>query len=194
MDITRFEADIVIESASLAGEGVDVHTEIMLYYQPDEYWYESRNDQDFFEVTIRIYCYMEEQVPRLAVTGWVWGSNSEDGSIEYDIPDSVGSFPYHDTINFNETHSVAVAYDQATTSLIIEYNGQASSIDMSSLPAFDPDNFKEARFRTRVRDIEAEGHQGQMKALIDDVMVNGQLYDDFNDGFEVNKWDINAYE
>jgi len=194
MDITRFEADIVIESASLAGEGVDVHTEIMLYYQPDEYWHESRNDQDFFEVTIRIYCYMEEQVPMLSVNGWVWGSNSEDGSIEYDIPDPVGSFPYNDPINFNEVHSVAVAYDQATTSLIIEYDGQASSIDMSSLPAFDPDNFKEARFRTRVRDIEAEGHQGQMKARIDDVMVNGQLYDDFNDGFEVNKWDINAYE
>jgi len=33
-----------------------------------------------------------------------------------------------------------------------------------------------------------------MKARIDNVKVNGQLYDDFNDGFENNKWDVNAYE
>ncbi len=39
-----------------------------------------------------------------------------------------------------------------------------------------------------------EGDQGQMKTHIDNVMINGQFYEDFTDGFTINKWDVNAYE
>jgi len=129
----------------------------------------------------------------LHLGGGPWGSSSEDG-LEYEMPDPIGDFPFWEEIGTTQSHIYAVEYDESTDSLKIEYDGYVSTFDMSAIEAFDPADFKEARIRTRIRDIELEGDNGQMKVRIDNVKVNGQLYDDFNDGFENNKWDVNAYE
>ncbi len=189
--VTRLEATVTIESASKVGDEVDVRTEIKLSYQPDEYYYESDNDKDYFEVKIRI---LYENDGKLHLGGGVWGSISEDGTVEYEIPNATGDFPFWEEIATTQSHTYAVEYDESSDSFKIEYDGYISTIDMSTFETFDPADFKEARIRTRISNVEMEGDQGQMKTHIDNVMINGQFYEDFTDGFTINKWDVNAYE
>jgi len=76
------------------------------------------------------------------VYGAMAGDHNLTGTTEYEIPNSTGDFPFGETLELNESHSVAVEYDEGTDSLKIEYDGYVNTFDMSTLTAFDPANIK----------------------------------------------------
>jgi hypothetical protein len=190
-NVTRLETTVTVESATTNGEGVEAQAYIQLAYQPDEIWDQPGwSDEKYFDITVR----MNYRDGRMWLLGWVWGSQNEDGSVEYDLPPPEGDYPFDETIVFNREYSIAVECDPAARTLSFEFNGQGSTVDMSGISDFDPADFKRAQLRVRVRYLENPGDSGAITVKYDNVKINGELYDDFDDGLAPNKWRAHSYE
>jgi hypothetical protein len=87
-------------------------------------------------------------------------------------------------------HDLAIEHDKINSKMIVEFDGQSSAIDLSDIPGFNGDDFRYARIRTRVRNINEPGDEGSIKVSVDNVNVNGELYDDFDNGFGISNWYI----
>jgi hypothetical protein len=190
-DVTRFETTATVLSASTTGDQADAQAWITMYYQPQEIAdLPGSTDEHLFEVSVRL----NYDKDGLELRGWVWGSQNDDGSIEYDIPSPTGDFPFDQTLSLNQTYTIAVECNPTTREFIVEFEGQRSSYDMSVVPEFDPADFRNATIRTRVRDIYSAGDSGAITVQFDDVKINSALYDDFNEGMAPNKWTTYSYE
>ena len=194
--VNRIQADIKLDLAEAEGN-IDtiknnMYSEIRLLYQPAEHY--SRNDRtDLFMVGVRLQPYFG----KLYLVGYVWGSRNADGSSLYLIPSSVGSFPLNKEINFGSPYTLAVEYVSASNSLKIKFDGESSLFSMAGLP-FDPADFQAAEIRTQVVGIDNANDMGHITTFIDNVWIDGIVYDDFNSdtetGIGVNKWWIRAFE
>ena len=185
----RFEADFTVDSAATTGSDVSMRTEVRMLYQPDLNW-SPKYWNDLIIVGALIYYYDGN----IYVSGFTWGSRNSNGTSLYAMPAAVGDYPFGTQVDFGSTNTLAVEYDEATHSLIIEFNGQRSSYDMSGLPVFNPANFKAAEIRTRVLYVNDPEDSGRIQVRVDNVRMDGVDYDDFNDGLGVNKWRIRAHE
>ena len=188
----RLEATIVVESASITGPNAFAEVDVKIGYQPDFYY--GSGDENYLGVFARI----RYENNQLSLRGFVWGSNNRDGTDWYTVPPSGGNFPFGRPLMFNQPYTLAVEYFESSNQLVIEFDdGQGlgpyrSTFDMDAYPVFDPENFQNAEVRTRVRNANQAGDSAGMRVRCDNVYVNEVLYDDFNDGFGVNKWQVYA--
>ena len=105
----------------------------------------------------------------------------------------LGTFPSGDLSETEETavyHTIAIEHDRANGQMVVEFDGLKSAIALTDIRDFNSDDFQYARIRTEVRNINEPGDAGSIQVKYDDVMVNGEAYDNFTNGFGVNNWHI----
>lgn len=189
--INRFEAKFTVTAVDTSGSNVDAETLITLMYQPDEIWDRPGWTQEhLFNVTVRL----RANNGRMWLQGWMEGFVDADETMEYPVPEPVGNFPFDETIVLGRIYTLAVECDPVAKTLTLEFDGKRSTADLSGIEDFNPADVKRAELKTRVRDVESAGDSGLIKVEIDDVKVNGELFDDFTDGLAPNKWNANSYE
>ena len=197
--VTRFETDLVVEDGAIfdtSDNAIDViaETSIRLAYHPNAYYVKDVGT-GYVELVVRISLYKDGN---LSALGYIWTADEDWDTDQYVDSYSelfVGNFPTGSpALVFGNPYSIAVEFDEANNKFIIELDGQSSAFDLAPYPEFDPQTFKYAEIRTRVKNLAQEGDAGKIIVHYDNVMVNGALYDDFADGFSTNKWYVNAYE
>ncbi len=208
-EVTRLEARIKVEDGFFIdaepdnSRDVEAHTDIKLVYQAEEKYIQGIGE-GYFEIAVRIalrkdgtrhiQCWLETYD-----NDWntIWSTHPgyiESGETESKFP---GSFPLGSMAETSQNatyHTLAIELDKVNSKMVVEFDGQSSAIDLSEIPGFNADDFQSARIRTRVRNINEPGDEGSIKTLLDNVRVNGELYDDFDNGFGISKWYINSYE
>lgn len=190
----RLETTIVVEGAYANGADALAETDVSIGFQPHEHY--GNGDRDY----IGVYARIRYENNQLFLVGFVWGSNNEDGSDDFSVRPSGGNFPFGHLLNFNQSYTLAVEYFESTNQLVVEFDdGQGlgpcqSAFDMDAYPVFDPKHFQFAEIRTRIRNINQPGDSAGMRVRCDDVYVKEVLYDDFNNGFGINKWWVQANE
>ncbi len=193
--LNRFEVPFVVENATVNGNAY-AETRIYLEYQPPEDY--SNGDTNYTQVCAGL----RFQEGQLYLQGFVWGSRNADGTDEFYLAPSSGNYPYGQVLSFNQTYNLAVEYIEASNQLMVEFDDGSedapyqSFYDMGSIPDFnfDPENFKSAEIRTRVRSLQQEGDTGSMRVSIDNTKVDGISYDEFTGGFANSKWEVLSYE
>ena len=176
---------------------VSTATRLELVFQPEEYYLQGLST-GYIQATIRIR--LEKDNGRW-VDGYVWEANDDNWDAKWyrttNDDEFTGNFPMGELLETSQTsvfHTIAIDHDKVNGQMILEFDGQASAINLSDIPGFNGDDFRYARIRTRVREINEPGDMGSINVRVDDVYVNGQLYDNFNNGFGISKWFINSHE
>jgi hypothetical protein len=190
---TRLEARVQVDGASLTGPTACVETEVRITYQPREYF--GRDDTNCMCVIARIRYYNNQ----LFLRGFVWGSYNADGTDDFFAHPSSGDYPPDGfPLSFDQPYTLAVAYDAPNSRLVVEFDDgtgpRRGYFDVNGVAFFDPANQQYAEIRTRVREIQQAGDSGSIRVRYDDVAVNGQPYDNFDNGFAPSKWQIIAHE
>jgi hypothetical protein len=190
---TRLEAQVQVDSATLTGPTAYAETEVSIAYQPRENF--GLNETNFMFVVARIRYYNSQ----LFLKGFVWGSFNADGTDDFYALPMSGDYPPDDSqLNFNQPYMLAVEYDAPNSRLVVEFDDGSGPrrgyFDVNGVAFFDPANLQYAQIRTRIRGLNQAGDSGSMRVRYDDVAVNGQPYDNFDNGFAPNKWQISAYE
>lgn len=190
---TRLEAQVQVDSASLTGPTAYAETEVSIAYQPREDF--GRGETNFIYVVARIRYYNNQ----LFLMGFVWGSYNADGTDDFYVLPMSGDYPPEGfALNFNQPYTLAVEYDAPNNRLVVEFDDGSGPLrgyfDADNSDLFDPANLQYAEIRTRVRGLNQAGDSGSMRVRYDDVLVNGQPYDNFDNGFALNKWQILASE
>jgi len=202
-EVTRFQADVKLEDGSFTDAqpdnswDVNACTRLELVFQPEEYYLQGLSTE-YIQVNIRIRL---EKDFRRWVDGYIWEANDVNWDTKWSRntsnPEFTGNFPSGELIETSQNavyHTIAIEHDKVNGQMILEFDGQASAINLSAIPGFNGDDFRYARIRTRVQEINEPGDAGSITVRVDDVEVNGQIYDNFDNGFGINNWYINSYE
>ena len=201
--MTRFQADVKVVDGSFTDAepdnswDVSTATRLELVFQPEDHYIQGLST-GYIQVTIRIRL---EKDNRRWVDGYIWGANDDNWdtkwSIGADAPEFTGNFPVGELSETSQTavyHTIAIDHDKVNGTMIVEFDGQASAINLSDIPGFNSDDFRYARIRTRVKEINESGDVGSINVRVDNVEVNGEIYDNFDNGFGISKWYINSSE
>ncbi len=190
--VNRIQVDLSVDLAEAEGNADTInnnmYAEIRLLYQPAENWYFG-NRTDMFMVGVRL----QPWFGRLYLVGYTWGSRNADASSLYIMPMPIGSFPFNTELAFGSSYTIAAEYIAATNSLRVEFNGQSSDFSLDGLP-FDSANFQAADIRAQVVGIDNAGDRGRIRTSIDNVLLDGVGYDNFDAGIGINKWWVSAFE
>ncbi|MBF0289812.1 MAG: hypothetical protein HQM14_18515 [SAR324 cluster bacterium] len=180
--VTKLEADITITGYQITGDRSRTRAQLYMAYQPEA---NRDNGLDLISTAGSIF----DGGSGLQYGGFAAHVTASDFSNEEEIL-GVGDVSIEPSLN--QSYTLSVEYDEASNSLIQTINGQSITFDLSGVSNFNPNEFYLARINVDVNRLNNEGDSGSITATIDNVKVNGELYDDFSSGIiDPRKWIVN---
>jgi len=88
-----------------------------------------------------------------------------------------------------EPHHLSLRYDEGSNQFLAEVDGLVGWLDASRLGVFDPDDQFDAAVEVAADNGAQSSPRAHVRALVDDVEVNGAAWDDFSSGMlDPSRW------
>ena len=125
--------------------------------------------------------------------------SSEDEIYLNGTVSDLGSFNSDRTLNINwdntaQAFAFLVDGEEVGRVAMSDYNNDALAVAAGGY-TFDPSDYTGTRITADIYDVESAGDSGYLVVHVDEVSVDGEVYDDFTAGrIDASKWKYRAYE
>lgn len=167
LTVYSFEADYKILKMKSNNVTLDVIMEL-LYQSPDEP--ENNNLK-----IVRYYIRLKKKQPILMCST----IECHDNICENYYKNSIEQSPFKNTVSFNQTYNVKISFDSTNNLLYIRHNNEEKKLSFNDCS--DNIKFKVARIAVSVKNYNKSKCSGFIEVLWDNIKINEQPYDDFND-------------
>ena len=203
-NVYSISADVIVDPSSTVTPSSGIETEIRLRYYPSSTSADLVGDEGYYGVVLRMMKNFNNPEPFVLALSYICtDENCNDDTQETSNP--FGDFENRENISdWSSLNNLSLEYndnkDGRGQRFIFTFNGDRSELPIDELNnsnffltngiTFNQDDLLSAQIRSRVRHINNPGDRGYILAYYDNVMVNGELYDNFSNGLDESKWEL----